>query len=289
VTGGTLDAAIVKIVTNYRSTQDRLSATANHGISVSYDIPSGELRLSGVATAAEYESVLSGVAYNNIAVSPSPLTKQIQFVLGRNVPTTHNLHFYDKYGVDTLPAIAQEWAASTRTHRYETGASLSWEQARFFSSTRAYLGWKGYLSTVTSLSEAQTIGRLLTGEAWLGATDRASQNSWRWVTGPEGLENSGAGRLFSNGGTSVGGYYTYWSSGQPSGGSGEDYMHMVYSPLLGGQYQWTDLPLGGTGPVYLPKQYVSEYGGFGGEATFWVEFPVKVFGSNHTIFFGTMF
>ena len=289
VTGGTLDAAIVKIVTNYRSTQDRLSATANHGISVSYDIPSGELRLSGVATAAEYESVLSGVAYNNIAVSPSPLTKQIQFVLGRNVPTTHNLHFYDKYGVDTLPAIAQEWAASTRTHRYETGAALSWEQARFLASTRAYLGWKGYLSTVTSLSEAQTIGSLLTGEAWLGATDRASQNSWRWVTGPEGLENSGAGRLFSNGGTSVGGYYTYWSSGQPSGGSGEDYLHMVYSPLLGGQYQWTDLPIGGTTPVYLPKQYVSEYGGFGGEAALWVEFPVKVFGSNHTIFFGTMF
>ncbi len=97
------------------------------------------------------------------------------------------------------------------------------------------------------------------------------------------------GVCFPMGGRRVGGYYTYWSSGQPSGGSGEDYLHMVYSPLLGGQYQWTDLPIGGTLPVYLPKKYVSEYGGFGGEATFWVEFPVKVFGSNHTIFFGTTF
>ena len=289
VTGGMLDSAIVKIVSNYRSTEDRLSATANYGISVSYDIPSGVLTLSGAGTAAEYESVLSSVAYNNIAVSPSPLTKQIQFVLGSKVPTVHNLHFYDKYEYSTLPAIPQEWSQSTRQHSYVTGTALSWDQARFLASTRAYLGWKGYLSTVTSLSEAQTIGGLLTGEAWLGATDRASQNIWRWVTGPEGLENSGVGRLFSNGGTSVGGYYTYWSSGQPSGGSGEDYMHMVYSPSLGGQYQWTDLPVGGTGPVYLPKQYVSEYGGFAGESTFWVEFPVKVFGSNHTIFFGTMF
>ena len=289
VSGGTLSGALVKIVSNYQSTQDRLSATENYGISASFDISSGVLTLSGVGSAAEYEEVLSSVKYDNIAVSPSPLTKQVQFVLGPQLPATYNQHVYERYAYSTLPAVAQEWGSATRVHSYVTGSALSWEQARFLASTRAYMGWKGYLATVTSLSEAQGIGALLSGEAWLGGTDQASANSWRWVTGPEGLENSGAGRLFSNGGTAVGGYFTYWSSGQPSGGSGEAYLHMVYNPALGGQYQWTDLTMYGTSPVYLPKQYVSEYGGFAEDQTFWVQFPVKVFGSNHTIFFGTMF
>jgi hypothetical protein len=290
ITGGTLSSAMAKIVTNYQSTQDRLVATDMYGITSVFDIPTGVLLFTGVGTAAEYQDVLGTLSYDNIAVSPSPLTKQIQLVLGSKLPETHNLHFYTGNAYTTLPSIPQEWGPTTREHTYVSPSALSWDQARFWASTRAYLGWKGYLSTVTSLAEAQTVGSLITGEAWLGATDRTTQNSWRWVTGPEGLESAGLGRLFSNSGTAAGGYFTYWVSGQPSGTSGEDYLHMVYNyPSAGNRNQWTDLSVNGVGPVYLPKQFVSEYGGFSGESTFWVQIPVKVFGSNHTIFFGTMF
>lgn len=288
VSGGTLSSAMVRIVSNYRSTEDRLSATPAYGISVSYDVPTGVLMLSGSGSASEYETVLNSVTYENIAQTPSPLTKQIQYVLGSKEPASHNLHFYEKEE-SVLTGIPQAWTSTTREHRYVVPSAIDWDLAVFLASRRAYLGWKGYLATVTGVSESQYVGSLLSGEAWLGATDRVSQGNWRWVTGPEGLENGGAGRLFSNGSTGLDGYFTNWSSGQPSGGSGEDYMHMVYNPALGGQYQWTDLGSTGVGPVYLPRQYVREYGGFSGDNTFWFQVPVKVFGSNHTLFFGTMF
>jgi len=279
VSGGTLSAAMAKIVTNYLSTQDRLVATDNYGITSSFDIPSGVLMLSGVATAAQYEEVLGSISYTNIVVSPTPLTKQVQIVLGSKLPTTYNNHFYEGNAYPTPPSIPQEWGPTTRQQTYTAYSELSWEEARLLASTRAYLGWKGYLATVTSAAENATVAGLISGETWLAGTDRASQNTWRWVTGPEGLENSGAGRVFS---------FTNWSGGQPNNGlSGEDYLHLVYT-IGGTPFYWTDLQVRGIAPIY-PKQFVSEYGGFSGEETFWVTIPVKVFGSNHTIFFGTMF
>lgn len=87
----------------------------------------------------------------------------------------------------------------------------------------------------------------------IGASDSAVEGEWRWVTGCEGLEDGGQGRLFWLGnstGSSIGGNYSNWYAGNPSNTSNEDVANKLY-PY---GYTWNDANWA------TPYAYVIEYG-----------------------------
>jgi hypothetical protein len=91
----------------------------------------------------------------------------------------------------------------------------------------------------------------------MGASDAAVEGTWRWVTGPEGLEDAGAGRNFFTGTANccaVGGYYNNWDNLEPNNAGNENYAHF----LVGGK--WNDYA--NTTSV---AGYVVEYGGMPGD------------------------
>lgn len=102
------------------------------------------------------------------------------------------------------------------------------------ASAATVFGIAGHLATITSASENTFVAGLISGTAWLGATDSATEGNWLWQGG--GAE---AGQMFWQGnasGSAQGGYYTNWNTSQPDdGGGNEDGMQMI----VGGK--WNDV------------------------------------------------
>ncbi|MGB7328544.1 MAG: filamentous hemagglutinin N-terminal domain-containing protein, partial [Rubripirellula sp.] len=102
-----------------------------------------------------------------------------------------------------------------------------------------------YLATITSRLENAIAGIAVDyGQSWLGGrrvTGIGTDSAWRWVTGPEGLQDSGKGLIFatgSNGATPVDGAFTNWNTGEPNNsGNNETVVQFV-----GAAGQWNDLP-----------------------------------------------
>ncbi|GAA4341653.1 nidogen-like domain-containing protein [Flaviaesturariibacter amylovorans] len=167
-------------------------------------------------------------------------------------------------------------------HYYEwvPSSGITWTNARAQASNRTYNGLKGYLVTITSAAEMTFVRTKLQGSGWMGASDLAFEGQWRWVTGPEGLENNGAGRHFSNqsktGNCSanwapgINGNYANWATaGEPNdcganvgqfnpmnvNRGGEHYAHFY------GDGIWNDFPNSVGGNI---AGYVVEYGGLEG-------------------------
>jgi flagellin-like hook-associated protein FlgL len=127
-----------------------------------------------------------------------------------------------------------------------------------------------YLATITSSEEQDEINRQLRGsvagtQMWLGGSDSefngeapgSNEGDWRWVEGPEGLENGGRGRLFwqgkggDSGGALAAGMYENWerrigtNNDEPnqSGGNNEDALQITTRET------WNDLRLTARGPT----------------------------------------
>ena len=146
------------------------------------------------------------------------------------------------------------------TYSLVNSANVSWTTA--LSAAKSGIGANvgdTYLATITSRLENAVAGAAANYVAsWLGAervTGIGTDTIWRWVAGPEGLQNNGQGLKFftqngsdsANGssGTAIGSAYTNWNGGEPNnyggsnltaGGSGEWTMQFV-----GTQGQWNDL------------------------------------------------
>jgi len=267
--GGSIDGATVAISTGLDASQDQLLFTNQNGISGSYSSTTGILTLTGSATPADYQTALRSVRYENTSTDPNETPRTITFSLGGN-----SLYFAD----------------TGHFYEFVSATGIAWTTARTRAETRAsygsagypkgVYGLQGYLVTVTSAAENAFVSSKLAGQGWMGATDETQESIWRWVTGPEGLEDGGQGRHFftqtgaasgspnlvsvyggqtPGGGAVVGGYYHNWADGEPNDypASGEDYAHF----LLNGQ--WNDYPvsLGGI------AGYVVEYGGIPGDQT----------------------
>ncbi|GAA4318703.1 hypothetical protein GCM10023184_03070 [Flaviaesturariibacter amylovorans] len=159
-------------------------------------------------------------------------------------------------------------------HYYEyIPGSITWTDARNAAAARTYFGMRGYLTTVTSQAENDFIREKLRSNSWLGASDLAYEGQWRWVTGPEGLEDGGQGRLFSQQqkydwcsagtGYSVNGNYHAWAGAEPNdcgsynwGGETDPYRAGEHVAHFYSDGSWNDFPdnAGVDG-------YVVEYGG----------------------------
>jgi hypothetical protein len=108
-----------------------------------------------------------------------------------------------------LPRCAADEALGPNGHCYFFDATtLAWEAARGACRARG-TGWD--LASVLSAAESEFIGEQLPFEAWLGASDSASEGDWIWVAD---------GRAFWRGsfdGAVVDGAYANWNATEPNG------------------------------------------------------------------------
>ena len=91
----------------------------------------------------------------------------------------------------------------------------------------------------------------LAADAWIGGSDGAIEDEWRWIGGPENSTQ------FSNGSTPMPGQFANWNTGEPNNSGGDEDAAEIYSS---GGGKWNDLPASNT-----LSGYVAEYGGMPGD------------------------
>lgn len=209
-----LNAATV-VIENFVA-GDTLEVSPSSGITRNYNPTNGILTLTGAASVEDYKKVLSSVTFST--TSSVTTERTIKFTLGDALPYEANGHFY-KY--------------------VDKKASINWDAAKAEAENSEYFGRKGYLVTITNLEENTFVKEKTLGIGWLGAKDIERDAStpkkngdWRWVTGPEGLENSGQGTKFYQGYTGSGKdlLYTNWDVGEPNDHSGTEFVAHIFGP-----------------------------------------------------------
>ena len=224
----------------------------------------GTLELKGSTLIQDYMDAIQTVTYKNNKAVPTIGVRQITISL---------------IDVDYLPA-------TSHFYRFVTKPGCTWTAARDEAASDAmmYFGLRGYLATVTSKVENDFIKLKTKGVGWIGASDAAVEGDWRWVTGPEGLEDSllgkpqgrlfwkGTGSQYASGVSGTGpvkGQYTNWNTGtpEPNNAGNENYAHITKFPepeQAANSYKWNDLPNFPTSDPtsdYYPSGYLIEFGG----------------------------
>lgn len=215
----------------------------------SWDSATGKLKLysptGNKILYTDFVAALKDVIFSNSETPPSGArTFSITIGQANYLPSTQ--HFYE----------------------YVPSLGISWTDAKAAAESRTYFGLKGYLATVMAADEAQLTGKQSSGAGWIGGSDAQTEGVWKWVTGPEGLMNSGNGVVFWNGmanGTSPN--FAFWNTNEPNqfAGANEDYAHIT-APGVGITGAWNDLTItGDPNGSYQPKGYIVEYGGMPGD------------------------
>jgi hypothetical protein len=224
------------------------TGTLPTGITQSWNSTTGILSFNGTTSAANWQTLLRTVRFKSTSTTCYANLRRVTFVAGTVYYNPLTEHYY-------------EYVAGNTT----------WTNAYTVSSAKSYFGRAGYLATILSEAENNFIWKLMSSDAWFGASDdygyintakgstvyasqSAAEGKWHWVTGPE------KGQNFSNGNTPsttlVSGMYHKWAGGEPNGTS--EAFGQFYSSNNG---QWNDLAnstLGG---------YICEYGDMPGDLT----------------------
>ena len=77
-------------------------------------------------------------------------------------------------------------------HSYEVvnhGSTISWAAARTAATARTFNGQSGYLVTITSAEEQDFLYSKIATTGWIGASDSAAEQIWKWADGPRGWTN----------------------------------------------------------------------------------------------------
>lgn len=135
---------------------------------------------------------------------------------------------------------------------------LSYAEASAKAADSRLSGLQGYLVTVTNSEEQDFLNRTFSGyNVWLGASDAAEQDVWRWLDGPVGEK----GENFYSGAEGEEVSYANWSPGNPSGYSGYDYSYAYLSSdsYYSSNGSWTSV-------LASSRHYaLIEYGGMEGD------------------------
>ena len=233
---------------------DKLNYTPINGISGTYNSNTGVLTLTGTTTSEKYQEALRSVTFSTTSSTADDRT--IDFVLGSGL--YFNDHFYEY-----VPGI------------------LTWGAAKDAAESTSLFGRQGYLVTITSQDENDFVSNKTQGLGWIGARDinrdlvngayltgGLSNGDWRWVTGPEGLMDSGKGLKFYNGYVNnspsiVSGQYNNWASGEPNNAPSEWVVHIYRKDSSTNSGKWNDFS-----PTNNSVQgYIVEYGGMPNDAT----------------------
>ena len=221
---------VIAFTSGNHTDQDVLSFTNQNGIAGTFDKSKGVLALTGDASPDNYQAAVRSITYTNDAEFSSVNNEQrtLTISLANDDYFSQNSklddgHFYE-YIDDEVNLTAAKAAASAKT----------------------YYGLQGYLSTITSAEENSFITDKTSAIIWLDASDKESDGTWKWLSGPE----SGDELTYFN-----------WASGEPNGDTSENNL-MIYpsthTTLAG---KWNDII---TEKIY---HYVVEYGGMSGDPT----------------------
>jgi PKD repeat protein len=261
----------VSVSQGYHAGEDELRLPDNTGAVLgSWSTQQGFMTLTGSSNINDYIQAI----------------RQIQYVNNSNVPTN---------GIRTLTFSLNDadYLPDTKHfYRFIGSSGIYWTTAKAQAESAAmkYHGLQGYLATITSAVENAFIQQKTQGVGWIGASDAAVEGEWRWVTGPEGLMDSGKGLLFWRGSGyqaktdpvnygPVNGAYHNWNrwdvpyssslastNWEPNNSGDEDYAHITYFPNNPSEsLKWNDLPNGGTSGDYTPAGYLIEFGGMPGD------------------------
>ena len=236
---------------------------------VTYAAEDGTLRLEaagGEAGAADVEALLRRLVYRHDGADVTERTVEIQLE-----PSGGSLASFSPFaGPDHGQAHYYIWVANTDSDWHDD-ALASARDTSFF-------GHQGYLATATSDAENQHIFNVAQGTAWLGANDLDQAGFYRWVTGPEGLEDGGRGRVFWTPDGAVEGRFQHWvgQEGSPPcegfepNSEEERYVQLfkgeVFEPsCVRGQGGWNDYDPSTPFTEGLNDGYVIEFGEMPGD------------------------
>jgi streptogramin lyase len=100
-----------------------------------------------------------------------------------------------------LPADIFYNSSNGSYYKRVTAKGITWQQAKAAAEQSSFNGMQGYLATVTTLQERNFIDQTVfsydrANGTFLGGSDAYQEGVWRWVTGPEGLQDGGKGLIF---------------------------------------------------------------------------------------------
>lgn len=229
-------------ITNGFEAGDTLTFVNQNGITGAYDKTKGVLSLSGTASAAQYQTALRSVTFNNTSSKLVTGTRTIGFSMGTAIG--NNNHYYE----------------------FIAAPGMTWNDAKTAAEQRTLYGLQGYLATITSQEENDFVAKKTTGNGWLGLADEGHDREWYWVTGPEAgtkIADQWARPTKSGGYAPVGGTYNNWASGEPNNypnnsDNGENCGHMYAGKGDWNDYKWNNSSI---------KGYIVEYGGMPNDPT----------------------
>lgn len=230
------------VTTNLGSAGD-VSVSSTTGLTLAF----GYTRFSGpsIAFTGSQDAVNAALATLAVRAADSATSVQVQttaFDNGNGLAfNPENAHFYKYVNYGTGTPTADKTA----------------DLAKAAAEGTTELGLKGYLASITSATENDFVSSKIrnpsTGSpaqnVWLGGRDQETENTWKWVGGPDNGVVFWEGLSAARGGVAKG--YANWNpDGEPNdynnGNPGEDCMvtnwTASYVPV---QYRigyWNDLP-----------------------------------------------
>ena len=263
------DAIFIQISSGYVLGEDLLSLTnpiLHPTITTTWIPAEGKLKLSSPTgnpvLFSDFENAIKDVEYSSSSLSPTgsrDYSINIGFGTANYLP--RNGHFYE-----FIPSL-----------------DITWTEAKALAATKFYYGLQGYLATLTAADEAQLAGAQAPGAGWIGGNDAATEGVWRWVTGPEGLANGGAGTIFWNGNASGSSpTFAFWNTNnnfqEPNNLNGNEHYAHITNPNLVGSIRggWNDLANTGGPNLYRPQGFIVEYGGMPGDPILEVSASTKI-------------
>ena len=124
------------------------TGTLPTGITQSWNSTTGVLSFNGTTSAANWQTLLRTVRFKSTSTTCYANLRRVTFVAGTVYYNPLTEHYY-------------EYVAGNTT----------WTNAYTVSSAKSYFGRAGYLATILSEAENNFIWKLMSSDAWFGASD----------------------------------------------------------------------------------------------------------------------